>query len=776
MIIGINASNIKSVGGINHIYNLLINLKKNKYNSEVKKIYVWSSKKAYKQLNKISNKRIIIKEIKFDNIIYNLLWKIIFLNLNLSNYKCDILFSLDGIVLRKYKKTILLYQNLIPFNYQEIVNYGLSFQTVKNIFTFFLYKFSKKNSDGIIFLNKYGENLIEKKIGKVVNKKIIPHGVNRIFFNVKNNTFKSNKIINIIYVSPIDHYKHQWNVIEAVKRFNENNLKYNLHIVGPISNTQSRKNLLKQLDKANLNKKSIYYYGNQSEKEIIKIMKKCQIFLFASSCESFGLTLLEGMASNLAILTSDLSGLKKTTENKAIYFNPWDVNSIYSALIKYDKLSKKQIIKNQKNTTRIASNFNWKVCADQTFFYINKIFKSNKEKINKISNDNIKLNFLSFWKKNIFIFAYSLNFFIPIALFFIFYLFGQKTLSVQYAIILAAASFVTQFLSANLRNIIIADKIKDIIDIIVFRTFVSILIISIGSFLIYSIYNFNLYIIISALSIVTLSWIKEIALTNSEINNKLKPETIFQSLSILVIILTLFIYLYTENTKYLLFLPIYILLELVLRFFVINFNLKNKISLKLSKIFNKSKYSFKISYAFFSGLFLTLLNLLIRIFTENNFEVNYAADFFFCFSLATFPGTIVNSILGVSYLKNEMRFPIYFKILLLTYFLVFIFSFNIKVELFQFNTNLALIVTSLTGLINVTTQSIRQLNIINSVKRNTTFKRDIIFFISSILLLFVFIIYFKKYFIFYILIISFNAFFIYLMYYNPLNIFRTVKW
>ena len=123
-----------------------------------------------------------------------------------------------------------------------------------------------------------------------------------------------------------------------------------------------------------------------------------------------------------------------------------------------------------------------------------------------------------------------------------------------------------------------------------------------------------------------------------------------------------------------------------------------------------------------------------------------------------------------------MRFPIYFKILLLTYFLVFIFSFNIKVELFQFNTNLALIVTSLTGLINVTTQSIRQLNIINSVKRNTTFKRDIIFFISSILLLFVFIIYFKKYFIFYILIISFNAFFIYLMYYNPLNIFRTVKW
>ena len=92
MIIGINASNIKSVGGINHIYNLLINLKKNKYNSEVKKIYVWSSKKAYKQLNKISNKRIIIKEIKFDNIIYNLLWKIIFLNLNLSNCKCDILF------------------------------------------------------------------------------------------------------------------------------------------------------------------------------------------------------------------------------------------------------------------------------------------------------------------------------------------------------------------------------------------------------------------------------------------------------------------------------------------------------------------------------------------------------------------------------------------------------------------------------------------------------------------------------------------------------------
>ena len=161
MIIGINASNIKSVGGINHINNIIEYIDKNyKLKYEIDKIIIWTSSKAYSELKKIKKKGILIKKVKYDNFLYNLYWKFYYLNFLLKQNDCDIFFSLDGIVLRNFKKIVVLYQNLIPFNYQEIINYGFSFQTIKNIFTFYLYKISTIYSDGYILLNKYGENLI----------------------------------------------------------------------------------------------------------------------------------------------------------------------------------------------------------------------------------------------------------------------------------------------------------------------------------------------------------------------------------------------------------------------------------------------------------------------------------------------------------------------------------------------------------------------------------------------------------------------------------------
>ena len=159
-----------------------------------------------------------------------------------------IFFFLDGIVLRKFKKVIVLYQNLIPFNYQEIINYGLSFQTLKNFFTYYLYKISSIYADGYIILNNYGAKLIQLKLGNLQNKKIIPHGVSEEFYKIRRKKFSKN-ILDIIYISPIDHYKHQWNVVEAVRQLNETGFSIRLKLVGPVSNKQSYSNLYNQLKK-----------------------------------------------------------------------------------------------------------------------------------------------------------------------------------------------------------------------------------------------------------------------------------------------------------------------------------------------------------------------------------------------------------------------------------------------------------------------------------------------------------------------------------------------
>ena len=167
MIIGINAVNIKSGGGISHIENILVNLTKEILEKEkVDKIIVWSSPTLYYNLSKIK----LLKNIVFvkinDNLLYNILWKFIFLYVNLKKYRCDVLFSLDGIILRKFKKNIILFQNLLPFSNYEILRYGLSYQTFKLIFLRFIYYLSQRNADGVIYLNKYGRSKIQNYLGK----------------------------------------------------------------------------------------------------------------------------------------------------------------------------------------------------------------------------------------------------------------------------------------------------------------------------------------------------------------------------------------------------------------------------------------------------------------------------------------------------------------------------------------------------------------------------------------------------------------------------------
>ena len=448
MNVGINASNIKSVGGISHIYNLIFYLRKDyKKKYSINKIIIWSSPLAYKSLKNLKSDNIIINKVKYDNIFYNLFWKIFYLNFLLKKNNCDIFFSLDGIVLRKFKKVIVLYQNLIPFNYQEIINYGLSFQTLKNFFTYYLYKISSIYADGYIILNNYGAKLIQLKLGNLQNKKIIPHGVSEEFYKIRRKKFSKN-ILDIIYISPIDHYKHQWNVVEAVRQLNETGFSIRLKLVGPVSNKQSYSNLYNQLKKANNKRKSVFYYGSRSKKTIAKLMRKSEIYLFASSCESFGLTLLEGMASDLAVLSSKKSGLNFTSENKAFYFDPLDVKSIKKSIIDFVNSDKKIIDKNVKETKKIAKKYTWSNTSNLTFDFLSKIkYKKSELGIKQIINKKyfFKNIIKNFYLQNIFIYSYSINFFTPIAIFFIFYLNGYKNLSVQYAIILSVTSFLLKF-------------------------------------------------------------------------------------------------------------------------------------------------------------------------------------------------------------------------------------------------------------------------------------------------------------------------------------------
>ena len=97
MIIGIDASNIKSDGGIVHLFELINNFNFKK--TKIKKIIIWGNSQS---LKKLKNSK--IRKIKIDNFSSNkiiiLLWQLFFLPYVLKKNNCNILYIWEGFYLK----------------------------------------------------------------------------------------------------------------------------------------------------------------------------------------------------------------------------------------------------------------------------------------------------------------------------------------------------------------------------------------------------------------------------------------------------------------------------------------------------------------------------------------------------------------------------------------------------------------------------------------------------------------------------------------------------
>ena len=134
------------------------------------------------------------------------------------------------------------------------------------------------------------------------------------------------------------------------------------------------------------------------------------IFVFASSCESFGITLLEAMANKLPIFSSNMSGIPTTGGKKIIYFDPLNHLSIYEKL--KENLANTVVLNSITNSyKKILAKFQWKESSKQTIKFIKEVYDSkyNYQLEKKITTEVFKNFFLTFINKNIFNLLYLIS-------------------------------------------------------------------------------------------------------------------------------------------------------------------------------------------------------------------------------------------------------------------------------------------------------------------------------------------------------------------------------
>lgn len=367
IIIGIDASRCRSGGAINHIVGILKHLPDNII---IKEIHVWSYQKLLLQLPQKHN--LIFHEHLFleKNLFFNLFWQFFLLKRSLTNAKCDILFTADASTVCSFVPQVVLSQDLLSYEKGILKKYSFSFSKIRIIIIRYLQNIAFKRSVGTIFLNSYSKSLIENYCGILTDSIIIPHGVNPVFFNLQRIPNASNNTFKLIYISNAEIYKNHLNVLKGFKILIDRGMKVHLTFVGG-GDTSMLNDFNQFIIDNNIPLESFNQYDFLKIDQILNLLSSSDIFIFASTCESFGITLLEGMASGLPIACSNKSSLPELLLDGGVYFDPEDYNSIANAieLLLNDRSLRENLSFRAKE---IAKNYTWERTAFETFNYILK--------------------------------------------------------------------------------------------------------------------------------------------------------------------------------------------------------------------------------------------------------------------------------------------------------------------------------------------------------------------------------------------------------------------
>ncbi|WP_160168155.1 glycosyltransferase [Rhodopirellula sallentina] len=234
---------------------------------------------------------------------------------------------------------------------------------------------SLSKAAGRIFLTGFALDLIRSQfpIPDIGNREI-PHGVDKCFF-VDRPSFKDaanpHGDYRIVYVSTINGYKHQLEVVEAVSRLAERWPSLSLSLVGGVYDETYYENVLSRIRAANGNagREIVRHVGKVSFDELPKVYREADMSVFASSCENLPNILLESMAASLPIVASTYSPMPQVLGDSGVYCDVSSASSIADAIESY-LVSPELCRKNAVAANRAASGYSWARTSDMTFQFL----------------------------------------------------------------------------------------------------------------------------------------------------------------------------------------------------------------------------------------------------------------------------------------------------------------------------------------------------------------------------------------------------------------------
>ena len=200
-----------------------------------------------------------------------------------------------------------------------------SISYIKKNYAKVLFQNAVRKSKMIFTVSEFSKSEILKYTNANSEKlKIVYCGVDKLFF--RNTKFSSDLKLPQNYILYVGNIKPHKNLMVLLKAYvslpEEFKSKYQLVFVGKKEGFLTEDNQIQDFIISNNLQKHITFTGYIEDSKIPKIYHEARLFVFPSLYEGFGLPILEALASQTKVISSNAASLPEVGGDAVLYFDP----------------------------------------------------------------------------------------------------------------------------------------------------------------------------------------------------------------------------------------------------------------------------------------------------------------------------------------------------------------------------------------------------------------------------------------------------------------------
>lgn len=334
----INALSALQGGGQTYLINLLQQFeeKHSKQYEDVKLVVI--APKILDDLFSSSEIKVLRPDFPSKGIFHRYLWERFRLPGLLKDLDAQVLYCPGGMVSVgriTNCKIAVAFRNMLPFDDVEQKRYSIGYMRLRLWLLRFFQLRSFRNADMVIFISHYAKDVIDRILpvrkGRSV---VIQHGIPLQFYRDEKRSESPLPYEYVLYVSYIDVYKHQVEVIRAWKQMMEVRRTHEkLVLIGHASAPYLLKvhETIRDLGLED----DVIYPGSVKYDSLPYYYQFAKLNIFASTCENCPNILLEAIASGKPLFCSKHMPMPEFGGDAVVYFDPSKPEELANLLIRH---------------------------------------------------------------------------------------------------------------------------------------------------------------------------------------------------------------------------------------------------------------------------------------------------------------------------------------------------------------------------------------------------------------------------------------------------------